>query len=350
MRIPRILLKTIFLLFICIPLYTQAKIDTYQVQKKQISQEIVLDAQVEAINKTTLAAQTSGQIMAIYFDAGDMVPANSILLKLKDNNQRANFNSAQAALKANKAELVDAKNSLRRIKNIFAKKLSSKQLLDNAKARFNIAKANYEGALAQLRSAKEQLSYTLVKTPYAGVLLERHVNLGEIVVPGTPLFTGTSLNKLRVVSQIPQQDIEKIRHYSDVIIDLPNGEKFNQQGDNLKFYAYASPLSSTFKVRIKLPKNSKTLYPGMYLKTHFKIGDRNALVVPNSSIIKRSELRAVYIQDQLGKIHLRQVRVGNEINTHFTEILAGLSINENVVIHPHHVIRELTSRAQIEVK
>ncbi len=352
----RALVKTIQAILIvvsCNSYASQAQIKTSPAQKINIDQSIVLDAQVEATNQTTLSAQTSGQITEIFIDAGDIVAAGDILLKLKDENQQANYKSAQAALKAAKAELSDAKSSLIRIKDIFAIKLSSQQDLDNAKARYNIAKANYDGAKAQLNSAKEQLSYTVVKAPYAGVVLERHINLGGIVVPGTPLFTGTSLNQLRVITQIPQRDIEQVRHFAQAKIILPNNKKFIQQKDALTFYAYASPNSSTFKVRIALPKDNHDLYPGMYLKAYFKTGVRSALVIPSTALIKRSELRAVYVQDKKNNIHLRQVSEGGLIDGDFVEILAGLSAGETIITNPYSVITMLISannKTNIEVK
>lgn len=351
----RTLIKTIqaiLILISCNSYADQVAIKTSSVQQLTIDQSIVLDAQVEAINQTTLSAQTSGQITDIFIDAGDIVNAGDILLKLKDDNQQASYKSAQATLKATKAELVDATKSLKRIKEIFAKRLSSQQDLDNAKARYNIAKANYDGANAQLNSAKEQLRYTIIKAPYSGIVLERHINLGEIVAPGTPLFTGTSLNQLRVISQIPQRDIKQVKQFSKAKIILPNGEKFVQQDNEIKFYAYASPQSSTFKVRIALPKENENLYPGMYLKAYFKIGTRTALVIPSSALIKRSELRGVYVQDKKGRIHLRQVREGDSIEGDFVEILAGLSINETVITNPTSVITMLISanKTSAEVK
>lgn len=324
-------------------------IKTVLVQQITIDKNLALDARVEAINKTTLAAQTSGQVTEIFFDAGDIVTSGSVLLKLKDESQQANFKSAQALLKANKAELTDARNSLKRIKEIFYKKLSSQKDLDQAKARFNIAKANTDSANAQLKSAKEELNYTIIKAPYAGIVLERFVNLGEVVSPGTPLFSGTSLNQLRIVSQIPQQDIEQVRHFAKVTVDLPQGNTLTQQQDALKFYAYASPQTATFKVRIALPEKTKNLYPGMYLKAYFKTGTRTSLVVPNSAVVRRSELRAVYVQDKQGKLHLRQIRTAAHINNEFTEILAGLSVDEIIVTDPLSAIKMLNN-ATTEVK
>jgi len=328
-----------------------ADIETSQVEQMTITKSIKLDARVEAINQTTLAAQTSGQIAEILFDAGDAVSAGSILIKLRDENQQATYGAAVAELNASRAALKDAGSALSRIEDIYKRKLASQQTLDSARAQFKIANANNDASIAHLNKQKEQLKYTVISAPYSGVVLERLVNLGEIVAPGTPLFIGTSLDQLRVVAQIPQKDIEIIKHHSQVTIELPGYSpdkqnlSFTQKQQGLKFYAYASDKSATFKVRVALPEQITGLYPGMYLKSYFKTGQRKILAVPDSSIVKRSELRAIYVLDKKNRLHLRQLRLGEHIETGYTEVISGLSIGEKVVTNPQSAIRALTQVA-----
>ncbi|MDQ7049275.1 MAG: efflux RND transporter periplasmic adaptor subunit [Enterobacterales bacterium] len=341
---------------------SQKTIETTKVQALTLDHRIAIDAKVESVNQTTLTAQTSGQIAAIYFDGGDHVKAGSILLKLKDKNQKAGYQAAEAALKATKTELNDAKRSFERTKSIFAKKLTSQESLDSAKARLNIAKANNEAAQARLNAAEEQLNYTLIEAPYSGIVLERHVNLGEIVSPGTPLFSGTSLSQIKVVAQIPQVDMPLVKHYADAIIELPRvnmvsnihlsaetpTENIHISGKAISFYAYASANSSTFKVKLKLPEQSFNLYPGMYLKTHFKIGSIKFIAVPSQAIVKRAELRAVYVQDKLGKLHLRQIRVGKTIDQNLTQVISGLDVDEVIILNPLQAIGSLAQHQRGE--
>jgi membrane fusion protein, multidrug efflux system len=327
-----------------------AVIETVVSKVVSIDKQIRLDAVVESVNQTTLTAQTSGQITDIYFDGGDNVAAGSVLIRLSDKQQQASFQATEASVKSNKAELVDAISNWKRIKDIFEKKLTSQQSLDNAKARLNIARAHHDEALAKLKNEKEQLSYTVVKAPYAGIVLERHVNLGEVVAPGTPLFTGTSLNQLRIVAQIPQRNLEEVRRHSEVIITLPNQPPLLLSDNALNFYAYASANSSTFKVRLKLPQGEYSLYPGMYVKAAFKTGQREATIIPRSALVVRSELRAVYIIDRQGNPRLRQIRVGQPVSTRLNEnqlaqsmveVIAGLNAGEKVVVNPHAAIKAL---------
>jgi len=341
---------------------TNRLLETTKVQELTLDHRIAIDAKVEAVNQTTLTAQTNGQIAAIYFDGGDHVKAGEILVKLKDKNQKAGYEAAVAALKATKTELDDARRSFERTKSIFAKKLTSQESLDSAKARLNIAKANNEAAQARLNAAEEQLNYTLIEAPYSGIVLERHVNLGEIVSPGTPLFSGTSLNQIKVVAQIPQVDMPLVKHYADALIELPQvnvdssihlsaetpNENIHITGDAISFYAYASANSSTFKVKLKLPEQSFNLYPGMYLKTHFKIGSIKVILVPTQAIVKRAELRAVYVQDAQGKLHLRQIRVGKILDQQFTQVVSGLDANETIILNPLQAIGSLAEHQRGE--
>lgn len=336
------ILKMLTIMLICMSFTAKADMETRVVEQRTISKTIKLDARVEAINQTTLAAQTSGQIAEILFDAGDPVSAGNILLTLRDENQQAAYEAAVAGLNASRAALKDAKSTLTRIEDIYQRKLASQQTLDNAKAQFKIARANNDASIAKLNTQKEQLNYTVIAAPYSGIVLERLVNLGEIVSPGTPLFVGTSLEQLRIVAHIPQKDVENIKHYSEVRIDLPDNKSFLQNKQGLKFYAYASDKSATFKVRVALPESIKGLYPGMFVKSHFKTGERSVLMVPSTAIVKRSELRAVYILDKKSQLHLRQIRIGDQIDEEHSEVLAGISLGEKVVIDPQKAIRALS--------
>lgn len=351
MAINHFIAKIIVAASLLVSFIIHAEIQTVTATLTNIDQKIVLDAKVEAINQTTLAAQTSGQIAEILFDAGDSVTAGSVLLKLKDQNQQSAFNAAIAAKEATQAELTDATSNLSRIKDIFIKKLTSQQAFDNAKARYNIAKANDDAAIARLNREKEQLNYTIIEAPYSGIVLERLVNLGEIVSPGTPLFIGTSLKQLRIVTQIPQKDFEPVKHYSSVEITLPDQSTFIQGRDGIRFFAYASDKTATFKVRVAFVDGTKGLYPGMHLKAAFKIGRREALVIPTSAIVQRSELRAIYVQDNNSRLHLRQIRVGQNLGNNLTEVLAGVTANEKIVTNPQDAIKALSmTKANAEVK
>jgi multidrug efflux pump subunit AcrA (membrane-fusion protein) len=108
--------------------------------------------------------------------------------------------------------------------------------------------------------ARESLGYTTINAPYSGIVLQRHVQLGETVQPGKPLMTGFSLDELRVVANVPQRLIVPVRQYKQAGYCLTNGGK-GIAAEKMTFFPYADPQSNVFKVRIYLPRKTEGSLP-----------------------------------------------------------------------------------------
>ena len=85
-------------------------------------------------------------------------------------------------------------------------------------------------------------------------------------------------------------------------------------------------------MRVNLPDGAATLFPGMYVKVGFVVGDTRRLLVPVSAVVRRSELSAVYVVEG-EHVSLRQVRLGRRYGE-FMEVLTGLNEGEAVAIDP----------------
>jgi RND family efflux transporter MFP subunit len=296
-----------------------------------LAREQVLDGVVEAVNRSTVSAQTTGRVKEILVDVNDYVEKGATIIRLSDTEQRANVNQAEAALREAQARFNEAQAEYNRIKEIYAKNLIAKASLDAATATLNAAKARLEAAQAGVTQAREQFDYTVINAPYSGIVLERHVQIGESVQPGQPLMTGFSLEELRVVANVPQRLIVPVHQHSQARIILPNGQD-SIAAERLTFFPYADPQSNVFKVRLYLPKRTPSLYPGMFVKTAFTVGQESRLVVPRQALAYRSEVTGVYVvKDE--QLSLRQVRLGSRVGDDI-EILAGLDPGEWVAMDP----------------
>jgi len=179
--------------------------------------------------------------------------------------------------------------------------------------------------------AKESLGYTAINAPYGGIVLQRHVQLGETVQPGKPLMTGFSLDELRAVADVPQRLIVPVRQHKQARVLAQNG-RTEIAAEKLTFFPYADPQSNVFKVRVDLPKKTPDLYPGMFVKVAFRVGEDNRLVVPRQALVQRGEVSGVYVIEDT-KVSLRQVRPGRTEGA-VTEVLAGLEPGEQVALDP----------------
>ncbi|MEJ2576535.1 MAG: efflux RND transporter periplasmic adaptor subunit [Gammaproteobacteria bacterium] len=309
---------------------TATELATTPVERVEVPRVYRLDGVVEAVSQSTVSAQTSGQVAEVLFDVEDYVDKGDLLLVLKDTEQRARVDQAEANLRAAGARLRDARQELERIEGVHARQLVSQQELDKARAALDTASAQHEAAAAALEQAREQLGYTRVRAPYKGIVTRRLVELGEVAQVGTPLMTGISLERLRVVVDVPQSVVPQVRDYAEAQVRTPGGGWID--AERITVFPFADQASNTFKVRLDLPADVAGLFPGMYIKAAFVTGAREALVVPEESVVFRSEVTGVYVVDDEGRVSLRHVRVGRPLGDGRVAVLAGLSEGERVAL------------------
>lgn len=307
-----------------------AALVTLSVRAEPMPQETRLDGVIEAVNQGTLAAQTAGRVASIHYDVNDFVPQGAVVMRLRATEQRAGLAQAQAAQREAIARETEAQTQYGRIADMYARKVVAKAQLDTAAANRDAAVARLAAARAGLDNAREGVAYTEVRAPYPGVLTRRLVQVGETVAPGTPLFSGLSLQYLRVVVDVPQSIVAQVRGLKKAAVYL--GEQ-RVEATRLTLFPEASAASNTFRARLELPPHAADLYPGMLVKVGIVTSEALRLLVPQAAVVVRSEVTAVYVVAADGRVSLRQVRLGHVVDGR-VEVLAGLDAGERVALDP----------------
>lgn len=282
--------------------------------------ERVLDGKVEAVHEATVSAQTSGRVVELNYDVDDYVEKDAVLLQFRDKEQRARYNAARAQYEEAQAEF-------QRVKDIYEKRLVAKAALDKAEARLKSTRAAFE-------QATEELENTRVRAPYSGIVVRRHVEVGELASVGQPLFTGISLEALRVSVAIPQDMIRVVRERQRARVLLDSNGTTSVPGESLRISPYADPQSHTFNVRVNLPEGDHGIYPGMFVKVAFVVDETERLLVPAGAIVHRSEVTGAYVIGAQDRLQLRQLRIGERFEDGMVEVLAGLQAGEKVALDP----------------
>ena len=146
-------------------------VPTAVVETRTLPQEQVLDGIVEAVNRSTVSTQTAGRVKEILVDVNDIVEKGAPIVRLRDTEQRAGLEQAQAALKEAQVLYQEAQAEYHRIKDLYDKKLVAKAQLDTITATQDAAKARLNAAQAGVTEAQEQLDNTVIYAPYSGVVL-----------------------------------------------------------------------------------------------------------------------------------------------------------------------------------
>jgi RND family efflux transporter MFP subunit len=319
-----------------------AALERIEVVLEQAPDERIWDGVVEAVNQATLSAQTAGRVVELPFDVDDYVPAGAIVARFTDVEQQAGQRQARAQLAAAQAAAREADADYTRNAEIYQRRLIAKAQLDASTARRDAARAALDAAQAAVRGSSEQVDYTVIRAPYSGIVVKRHVQVGESVRPGQALISGISLASLRVQAEVPQSDIAAIREHQRASVVLDNGARRIEARAVVPF-PFADPQTHTFKVRIELPEQETGLSPGMTVKVAFAVGTAPRLLLPASALVQRGEVSAVYAFDG-ERIGLRQVRLGHRTGAR-VEVLAGLSAGDQIAADPIAAGQLLAARA-----
>lgn len=292
--------------------------------------ERLFDGIVEAVQQATITAQTAGRVVALERDVDDPVRRGQVILRLSGVEQKANLDAARQALTEAGAMATEARARYARVKDLAAQRLLSQADLDRVTADRDAAEARLAAGTAGVAAAQEQFGYTQVSAPFDGVVTARHVDVGEAVNPGQPLAAVAALGALRVNVDVPQALAEAIRKLDRARVYA--GDRAIDSAGVTVFPA-AAPGSNTVRVRVELPQGVADLYPGMFVKAGFRSDAPVALRVPLTTVVRRSEVTAVYVVSAEGQVQLRQVRLGRQLGGQ-VEVLAGLAAGERVAADP----------------
>lgn len=307
-------------------------LETAVATQQKVVREQTYDAVVEAVKQGTVSAQTSGRVQAVYFDVDDYVPKDTVLVRFRDKEQQAGVQAAQAGAKEAEARFAEAQAEFTRIQDVFEKQIVPEAAFDKASADLGAAQQRLDAAQARLTQAQEQLGHTVVRAPYSGIVVKRHIEVGETASAGQALMTGFALDELRVTASVPQSVVQAIRTNNRARIIFPSQNNRVVEPKTLRIFPFADVQTHSYKVRMNLAAGQDGLLPGMFAKVAFVTGEELRLLIPARALVQRSEIDAVYVVAADGKITFRQVRVGRRYDNGMLDVLAGLNAGERVAL------------------
>lgn len=322
------------LLASCLPAWAALPFPTAKVAYQNIDNSYSTEATVEAVRQSTVSAQVSGRITAVNFDVGDTVKAGQVIVRIDPAELSQAVAGSRAQVAQAEAQLANAKANYERQVQLFQQKFISQAALDRATAEYRAAQAGAQAAIAGAGQTSAVRSYTTLTAPFSGVVMERHVEVGEMATPGKPLMTGFDPTDLRVVANVPQYMLSEIQKSASASVEIPSLNKWID-AKGITVLPSADTATHTVKVRLDLPQDlGNEVIPGTYARAYFAIGKARKLVIPNSAVLRRSEVTGVYVVNEQNRVSLRQVRLGEPTPKGEVEVLAGLNPGDTIALDP----------------
>lgn len=295
------------------PTFAQTRI----VELREVATTLPAEAVIEATRQATVATQVSGRIVAVQAEPGQRVQAGQVLMRIDAREAAENVAAAQA-------QLAQAEANFTRTQNLFKQKFVSQAALD-------AAEATLKSARAQAAAAGAGASHATVTAPIAGIVAQRHAELGDLATPGKPLLTVFDPKGLRAIASIPQFKLKDARKATAVRVEFAESRRW-LDGTRFEVLPTIDAQSHTATARVYLP-DAEGLAPGMAARVHFVVGRVQKLTVPPQAVLRRGEISAVYVLKD-GKPALRQVRLGEAVADGELEVLSGLAAGEAVSLDP----------------
>lgn len=321
---------------------TAAPLKTWLVQADGRATTTSHDGVVQALRQTVVAAQVAGAIVQIEVKVGDRVKAGQVLMRIdaRAATQAAEVSEAQAQAARAQGQL--AAREFERQQALFKQNYISRAALEQAEAQHKASQAQVQAQLAQWSQARTQSGFNIVRSPYAGVLAELPVALGDMALPGRPLASVYDPSALRVSAHLPQTLAAALMNGSTAVqVEIPDLGPATPQlaTGRIQIMPTSDAASHTQELRIDLVAPPSGVVPGMFARVWLPSNaanitpSANKLSVPRAAIVQRAELSAVYVLDPKGRPLLRLVRLGAQ-RGELVEVLSGLVSGERVALEP----------------
>src|SRR6059036_1513405 len=282
-----------------------------------VRDEIAATGQIEAVQSIDLRPEVDGRIVEFLVREGQEVEQATPLFKVDDAQLKAQVDQLEA-----QRDL--AQQALARTKELAKQNASSAADLERAEATARSAQAEYD--LQRIR-----LERTTVRAPFAGVVGQRYVSVGDYVTTSTRLASLHTVNPQRAAFQVPERFARLLRPGQEVtfrVAAIP-GHDFSGTVD------FVDPVvqepGRTILVKARVPNSQRLLQPGMFIEAHLVTAVRpKAIIVPEEALVPQQGANFVWVVAE-NKATMRQVGIGVR-TPGFVEVTSGLDSGEQVVV------------------
>jgi RND family efflux transporter MFP subunit len=320
---------------------------TAVVEQRDIRFSVPAAGEITPAEQVSVRPEINGRIETLPVDIGDEVKAGQVLFTLDDAELQNEKASRTTDIERAKLQLEQADRNYKRAAELASENLISKELYENSKTEYDLAKNALERTQRDLAIVEEQLSRTKIVAPFDCTILTRPVSIGQAVSgsggfnSGTEVLTVADLHNLIINAHINQADIIRLKQNQEVEVDVEAVEGLTVKGQVERIAPQATIKNNIkgFAVRIFLKDADKRIRPGMTANIKIPVASAdNVVAVPLAAVFTERDPdtyeteRYVYVKKG-EEFERRPVEVG-VADFFYAEIQSGLSPGEIVALEP----------------
>jgi len=283
-------------------------------------------------------------VIGLEVKSGDTVKAGQVLARLDARAAEQTAAAGAAQVQVARAAEEASRSELERQRQLFAQNFISRAAFDRFETQYKSTHAEVAAQVAGASASRTSSGFYVVKAPYAGVVADVVVVLGDMAMPGRPLMTVYDPGALRVSINVPQSAAASLNGAGTVRVELPGmpAERAWLALTTTQVLPTADPATHTVEVRLDLPMQVQGIKPGMFVRAWLpaaaSASGEQRLYVPQQAVVRRAEVAGVYVVGADARPILRQVRLGRAVGPEI-EILAGIAAGERIALDPQAAAR-----------
>ncbi len=283
---------------------------------------------LESSKRTTISSRILARIEKVLVVAGDYVSAGDIVVQLDSRDLESRVKQTEQLLQGSQAERDLAVAEEKRNKTLLDQGIFTRQQYDQVLSNLRTTAAQVERMAQNLDEAKTALSYSVIKTPVTGRVVDRLAEPGDTASPGVPLLRIYDPSKLRVEAPVRESLAVRLRVGDPIHIQIVSLDQ-QMVGTISEIVPFSEAGTRTMLVKVTLPADRR-LVGGMFARIAIPTEKRIRLFIPAQAVEMIGQLEFVAVIDQSGKIERRLVTTGEKDSMGRIEILSGLLKGEKV--------------------
>lgn len=295
----------------------EATVELVTLEPEELRHVVEIPGQLESEYTVDVRSEVEGIVARTGFEEGQRVEAGHVLFQLRDDEQRARLQEAEAQL----ALAVDVH---RRTQELAQRNVSSAAQLDRALAELGVARARVE-------IVRVELEKTRIRAPYAGVVGARLVSVGERILEDTRLVQIDAIDRLQLVFSLPEVSVGVVHPGLPVSVRVAPYPEERFTGEVFFVSPTLDPEGRRLVLKAWIPNPDRRLRPGLFATIEAEIERRpDALLVPESSLVHDLEGTHVWRVGQDRKAERVTVEVGLHLDGR-VEVRGGLRPGDVIV-------------------
>lgn len=324
---------------------------TVTVAKRPAGVPVVLTGRIEAEDEARLAFRLSGRMIERRVGTGDRVEAGQAIARLDAQDQMNALRAAEANLTAAQGQAAEAENEFQRQRTLEERGFAARAVYERARQARQTTRSQVEAAEAQVRFARDQVSFTELEADAGGIVTQVGAEPGEVVQAGQMIVRLARQDGRDAVFDVPAQVIRTAPSDPTIEVVLTEDPRIRATGRVREVGAQADPATRTFEVKVGLIDPPAEMRLGATVTGRMEVDEGEIISLPASAITRQGEEPAVWVVDPASStVSLRPIDVVR-FEPAYVVVGAGLEPGDVVVtagiqaLHPGQKVRLLEARS-----